>query len=89
MADWKTALFELGVTAIGFVMMIVLGIVAFFVTVFIIDTGAGLAGKVASGDFVVLAATILVAAAIIGGRSSGMVEPTAVDEDGGDSPEVA
>lgn len=88
MADWKQAAFELGVTALGFVMMIVLGIVAFFVTVFIINTGAGLAGKTASGDFVVLAATILVAAAIIGGRSTTM---TQTGSDGGDAggPEVA
>lgn len=88
MSDWKSALFELAVTALGFVMMIVLGIVAFFVTVFIIDTGAGLAGKIASGDFVVLAATILVAAAIVGGRSTTMT-PVGTESEDTSGPEVA
>ncbi|WEL19701.1 hypothetical protein [Candidatus Nanohalococcus occultus] len=50
----------------GFVML-VFAILAFFVTVFVVSTGAGLAGYTPDGNFVVLSATILVASTILAG----------------------
>ena len=50
----------------GFVMLL-FAILSFFVTVFVISTGAGLAGYTPDGNFAVLSATILVAATIIAG----------------------
>lgn len=50
------------------VVMLVLAILSFFVTVFVVSTGAGLAGiQDPQGGFVILSATILVAAAILSG----------------------
>ena len=54
-------------TAITFVVLTLLAIVAFYVTVFVVSTGAGLAGYDPSGDFVVLSASLLVVAALLGG----------------------
>lgn len=51
-----------------------LAIVAFFVTVFVVSTGAGLAGYDPSGDFVVLSASLLVVAALLGGIPVGQSE---------------
>ena len=51
------------------VVMLVFAILSFFVTVFIVDAGAGLAGYSPSGDFVALAAAILAAGAIVAGAS--------------------
>lgn len=92
MADWKEALFELGVHVVAFVVMILLGIVAFFVTTFVVVTGAGLADVSAGGDFVVLASALLVAAAILGGRSPAVRQAVPSMEPGGDEdagPEIA
>ncbi len=53
---------------VTFAILIILGIVAFYVTVFVVSTGAGLAGyEDVSGDFVVLSAALLVVAALLGG----------------------
>lgn len=54
---------------VAFVLMIILAIVSFFFTVFVVDMGAGLAGH-GGDDFVVLAAALLVAAAILAGGIS-------------------
>lgn len=54
-------------TAITFAVLIGLAILAFYVTVFVVATGAGLAGYDPSGDFVVLSASLLVVAALLGG----------------------
>lgn len=54
---------------VAFVLMIVLAIISFFFTVFVVDVGAGLAGH-GGDDFVVLAAALLVAAAILAGGIS-------------------
>lgn len=54
-------------TVVTFVVLIILAILAFYVTVFVVSTGAGLAGYDPSGDFVVLSAAILVVAALFGG----------------------
>lgn len=50
----------------GFVML-VFAILSFFVTVFVVSTGAQLAGYAPDGNFVVLSATILVASTILAG----------------------
>lgn len=49
------------------VVMLVFAILSFFVTVFVISTGAGLAGYQPDGNFAVLSASILVAATILAG----------------------
>lgn len=53
---------------VAFLVMIVLAILSFFLTVFVVDAGAGLAGYTElSGDFVVLSSALLVSATIIAG----------------------
>lgn len=61
------ALSELVEGVVAFVVMILLGIVSFFVTTFVVKTGAELAGYAPSGDFVVLSAALMVTASIIAG----------------------
>ena len=51
------------------IVMLVFAILSFFVTVFIVQTGAGLAGYTPSGDFVALSAAILTTGAIVAGAS--------------------
>jgi hypothetical protein len=52
---------------VAFIVLIVLGILSFFLTTFIVVMGADLAGVTAGGDFVVLSAAIIVAASLLGG----------------------
>lgn len=54
-------------TVVTFVVLIVLAILAFYITVFVVSTGASLAGYDPSGDFVILSAALLVVAALLGG----------------------
>lgn len=49
--------------------MLAFAILSFFVTVFIVDVGAGLAGFSPGGDFVVLSAAVLAGSAIVAGAS--------------------
>jgi len=49
------------------VVMLVFAILSFFVTVFVISTGAQLAGYMPDGNFAVLSASILVASIILAG----------------------
>ena len=49
--------------------LLVFAIVSFFVTVFIVQAGAGLAGYSPGGDFVVLSAAILATGAIVAGAT--------------------
>ncbi|MDX1745999.1 MAG: hypothetical protein R3324_08690 [Halobacteriales archaeon] len=51
------------------IVMLVLAILSYFVTVFIVRVGAGLAGYSPGGDFVALSAAILAASAIVAGAS--------------------
>lgn len=63
---------SLGALAQGIVaaiVMLVFAILSFFVTVFIVNVGAGLAGFSPAGDFVVLSAAILATGAIVAGAS--------------------
>ena len=70
-------------TVVTFVVLIVLAIAAFYVTVFVVSTGAGLAGYDPSGDFVVLSASLLVVAALLGGVPFRETDPgrTSHDDD--------
>lgn len=70
MGKVSETLSELVRNIVAFVVMIVMAIVAFYFTVFVEATGAGFAGMTASGDFVVLSASLLVAAAILAGGVS-------------------
>jgi len=51
------------------VVLLVFAILSYFVTVFIVQVGAGLAGYSPSGDFVVLAAAIIATGAIVAGAT--------------------
>ncbi|WEL17611.1 putative membrane protein [Halorhabdus sp. SVX81] len=54
---------------IAALVLLVFAILSFFVTMFIVDAGAGLAGLSPDAGFVTLSAAIISAAAIIGGAS--------------------
>lgn len=58
---------ELVENIVAGVVMLVFAILSFFVTVFVVSTGAQLAGYTPDGNFAVLSATILVAATIMAG----------------------
>lgn len=51
------------------IVMLAFAILSFFVTVFIVQVGAGIAGYSPSGDFIVLSAAILATGAIVAGAS--------------------
>ncbi len=61
------ALSELVESVVAFVVMILLGVISFFITVFVVQAGAGLAGYSPSADFVVLSAALLVCASMLSG----------------------
>lgn len=54
---------------IAAIVMLVFAILSFFVTVFIVQVGAGIAGYSPSGDFVVLSAAIIATGAIVAGAT--------------------
>lgn len=54
---------------IAAIVMLAFAILSFFVTVFIVNMGAELAGYSPSGDFVVLSAAILSTGAIVSGAT--------------------
>ena len=60
---------ELVGSIIAVVLLLVLAVVSFFVTIFIVDAGAGLAGLNPTADFVTLSAAVLTAGAIVGGAT--------------------
>ncbi|WP_246984456.1 hypothetical protein [Halorientalis marina] len=51
------------------IVLLVFAIVSFFITVFIVQVGAGLAGYSPSGDFVALSAAVLATGAIVAGAT--------------------
>jgi hypothetical protein len=68
MSDILNVLEGLVSNVVTFAVMILLAIVTFFVTVFVVVQGAALAGiEQPSPDFIVLSATILVASTILAG----------------------
>ena len=54
---------------IAAIVMLAFAILSFFVTVFIVQVGAGLGGYSPSGDFVVLSAALLATGAIVAGAT--------------------
>ena len=52
---------------LGIAVMVVLATVVFFITIFVVSTGASLAGYDPSADFVVLSAALIVVAVILTG----------------------
>jgi|APHM01.1.fsa_nt_gi hypothetical protein len=58
---------ELVENALAFIVMILLGIVSFFVTVFVVQAGSALAGYTPSADFVVISSALIVSASILAG----------------------
>ncbi|MDZ7745219.1 MAG: hypothetical protein U5K28_01330 [Halobacteriales archaeon] len=54
---------------IASIVLLVFAILTFFVTVFIVQAGAGLAGYSPTGDFVVLSAAVLSGSSIVAGAS--------------------
>lgn len=70
MGQITRALSDLVQSTVAFIVMIILAVIGFFFTVFVVSTGASLAGFSPSGDFVVLSASLLVVAAIIAGGVS-------------------
>ena len=54
---------------IASIVLLVFAVVSFFITVFIVQVGAGLAGYAPSGDFVVLSAAILATGSIVTGAT--------------------
>lgn len=54
---------------IAAIVMLVFAILSLFVTVFVVNTAAGVAGFSPDGNFVVLSAAIIAAAAIVAGGS--------------------
>ncbi|QGN05994.1 hypothetical protein Hrd1104_00940 [Halorhabdus sp. CBA1104] len=56
-------------SVIAALVLLVFAVLSFFVTVFIVDVGANLAGFSPSGNFVTLSAAILSTGAIVAGAS--------------------
>lgn len=54
---------------IASLVMLVFAILGFFITVFIVQVGAGIAGYSPGGDFVVLSAAVLATGAIVAGAT--------------------
>nr|WP_284032591.1 hypothetical protein [Halobaculum sp. DT31] len=54
---------------IASIVLLVFAILSFFITVFIVQVGAGLAGYSPTGDFIVLSAAILATGAIVAGAT--------------------
>lgn len=67
MASIGGALSDLFGNVIAVIVLLVLAILGFFLTVFVVSSGAGVAGFAPSGDFVVLSAAIITAASVLGG----------------------
>ena len=61
------ALGDLVENVVAGAVMLLFAVLSFFVTVFVISTGAQLAGYTPDGNFAVLSAAILVASTIIAG----------------------
>jgi hypothetical protein len=54
---------------IASMVLLVFAIISYFITVFIVQVGAGLAGYSPGGDFVALSAAILATGAIVAGST--------------------
>ncbi len=67
MGDKKKAVSDFVSNIVASVLMLILAIIGFFIVVFVVSTGSGLAGYEPSGDFVVLASAIITGAATLSG----------------------
>jgi hypothetical protein len=56
-------------SVIAAIVLLVFAVLSFFVTIFIVDAGASVAGFSPSGDFVTLSAALLSGAAIVAGAT--------------------
>lgn len=75
MENFRRVASALTASVIGIVVMVVLATVVFFIATFAVANGAGLAGYDPSGDFVVLAAALIVVSVILtGGMTPRMSE---------------
>ncbi|MDX1745903.1 MAG: hypothetical protein R3324_08200 [Halobacteriales archaeon] len=88
MAPRSSTLSNLGTAVLRIAVMVVVAIVTFYLSVFVVGTGARLAGYQPEGNFVVLAAALLVVATILAGGFSPRVtittpleEPAVVRDD--------
>lgn len=70
MASVSQTLKDLVENIIAFLVMFILAIVGFYLTVFVVSTGAAIAGLNPGADFVILSAALLVVAAILGGGNT-------------------
>lgn len=56
-------------SVISSIVLLIFAVLSFFVTVFIVQVGAGLTGYSPSGDFVALSASIIATGAIVAGAT--------------------
>lgn len=70
MSKITQAISDLAVAVVAFIVMIILAIISFYFTVFVVVTGANLAGVTPGGNFVVLSAALLTASALLAGGMS-------------------
>ena len=84
----KRVLSALLIVVLGIVVMVVLSTVVFFITIFVVSTGANLAGYEPSADFVVLSSGLIVVAVILTGgftpRLTRAQEEEVADDEFGD-----
>lgn len=73
MNRFKNIFLRLLASVASFLVMIIMAILSFYITVFVVSAGAGFAGYDPSADFVVLSAALLVVSAIIAGGLSPIV----------------
>ncbi|MFP4116825.1 MAG: hypothetical protein ACLFQ8_02675 [Candidatus Aenigmatarchaeota archaeon] len=67
MASAKKVLSGISGNIVAAIVMLILSILAFFVVIFVVETGAGLAGYQPAGDYVVLSAAVLTGFSILSG----------------------
>ncbi|MFB6145467.1 MAG: hypothetical protein ABEJ99_03090 [Candidatus Nanohaloarchaea archaeon] len=66
MARFFDALADLFESVVAFLVMMLLGIISFYFTVFVVKTGSAMAGYNPDGNFVVLSAALIVVATVLG-----------------------
>ncbi|MGC9554564.1 MAG: hypothetical protein ACP5EK_04565 [Thermoplasmatota archaeon] len=68
MQDMASTARELIMLVVSTIVLVILGLIFFTIDVWIVDTAADLLGLAVNGDWVVVSAAILSAAAMIGSR---------------------
>lgn len=74
MAGITDALSDFVGNVLGFLIMLILAVVTFFLAVFVVANGAAMAGYSPDGNYVILSATLLVVAAALAGAIGGNAE---------------